>query len=52
MVHEIDYDLIGEDMQAVTIALAPNEMGQTEAGAMMYMTDGMMMNTGTGGEDA
>ncbi|RMF59565.1 MAG: TIGR00266 family protein [Calditrichaeota bacterium] len=49
MAHQIDYELIGDDMQAVIIALDPGEMVQAEAGAMMYMTDGVQMNTGTGG---
>ncbi|NIR51252.1 TIGR00266 family protein [candidate division KSB1 bacterium] len=49
MVHEIEFELVGDDMQAVIIALDPGEMVQAEAGAMMYMTDGIKMNTGTGG---
>jgi len=49
MVHQIDYELIGDDMQAVIVTLDPGEKVQAEAGAMMYMTDGMVMNTGTGG---
>lgn len=49
MAHRIDYKLIGDDMQAVIITLDPDEMVQAEAGAMMYMTDGVEMNTGTGG---
>lgn len=47
--HKIDYELIGDDMQAVVVALDPGEMVQAEAGAMMFMTDGIQMNTGTGG---
>src|SRR5437763_855350 len=42
---EIDYQLIGDDLQAVTITLDPGEMVQAEAGAMMYMQDGIVMNT-------
>ena len=49
MAHEIDYKIIGDDMQAVVIMLDPGEMVQAEAGAMMFMTDGIAMNTGTGG---
>lgn len=49
MAHQIDYEVIGDDMQAVIITLDPDEMVQAEAGAMMYMTDGVSMNTGTGG---
>ena len=41
----IDYQLIGDDLQAVIITLDPGEMVQAEAGAMMYMQDGIVMNT-------
>ena len=47
--HEIDYTLIGDDMQAVIISLDPDEAVQAEAGAMMFMEDGIEMNTETGG---
>lgn len=49
MTHKINYELVGDDMQAVIISLDPGEMVQAEAGAMMYMTDGVQMDTGTGG---
>lgn len=42
---EIDYRLIGEEMQAVVITLDPNEQVVAEAGAMLYMTDGIAMST-------
>jgi uncharacterized protein (TIGR00266 family) len=42
---EIDYRVIGDDLQAVIITLDPGEMVQAEAGAMMYMQDGIVMNT-------
>src|SRR5688500_10788745 len=45
MAHEIDYKLIGDDMQAVIVTLDPNETVVAEAGAMMYMQDGIEMNT-------
>src|SRR5437762_1314038 len=45
MSDEIDYKLIGDDLQAVIITLDPNEMVIAEAGAMMYMQDGIVMNT-------
>src|SRR5205814_5768772 len=45
MSDEIDYKLIGDDLQAVIITLDPGEMVQAEAGAMMYMQDGIVMNT-------
>jgi len=41
----IDFRLIGDDLQAVIITLDPGEMVQAEAGAMMYMQDGIVMNT-------
>jgi len=49
MAHEIDYEIIGDDMQAAIITLDGHEMVQAEAGSMMFMTDGIQMNTGTGG---
>jgi uncharacterized protein (TIGR00266 family) len=45
MADQIDYRLIGDDLQAVIITLDPGEMVQAEAGAMMYMQDGIVMNT-------
>ena len=45
MAHEIDYRLIGDDMQAVIVTLDPNEAVVAEAGAMMYMQDSIEMNT-------
>jgi uncharacterized protein (TIGR00266 family) len=47
--HEIDYRLIGDDMQAVIITLDPQEAVQAEAGALMFMEEGISINTGTGG---
>lgn len=49
MADQINYDLIGDDMQAVVIALDHGEKVQAEAGALMYMTESITMNTGTGG---
>ncbi len=46
---EIDYRLIGDDMQAVIITLDPGESVRAEAGAMMYMTDGIEMQTQAAG---
>jgi uncharacterized protein (TIGR00266 family) len=43
---EIDYRLIGEEMQAVVITLDPGEQVVAEAGGMLYMTDGIVMQTG------
>ena len=45
MAHEIDYKLIGDDMQAVIVTLDPQETVVAEAGAMMYMQDDIAMNT-------
>src|ERR1051325_8758991 len=45
MSDEIDYQLIGDALQAVIITLDPGEMVIAEAGAMMYMQDGIVMNT-------
>ena len=45
MADEIDYRLIGEDLQAVVITLDPGEAVVAEAGAMMYMKDGITMAT-------
>ena len=47
--HEIDYRLIGDDMQAVIITLDPEEAVRAEAGAMMFMEDEIEMDTSTGG---
>ncbi len=49
MAHEIDYRIVGDDMQAVIVELDPGEAVQAEAGAMLFMEPGVEMNTGTGG---
>lgn len=41
----IDYKLYGRDMQFVEIELDPGEAAVGEAGAMMYMEDGIAMDT-------
>ncbi|MCR4414906.1 MAG: AIM24 family protein, partial [Thermoguttaceae bacterium] len=41
----IDYEVFGEEMQYVEITLDPGEMVIAEAGAMMYMTDQIKMET-------
>jgi uncharacterized protein (TIGR00266 family) len=43
--HEIDYRVIGEDLQYVEIELDPNEATVAEAGGMMFMDDGIEMET-------
>jgi uncharacterized protein (TIGR00266 family) len=42
---EIDYYLHGDDMQFVEIELDPEEAAIGEAGSMMYMEDGIQMDT-------
>lgn len=49
LAHEIDYKIIGDDIQAVEIELDPNEAVRAEAGALLFMEDGIQMQTGTGG---
>ena len=39
--HEVDYKIIGDDMQVVEIELDPGETVIAEAGAMNYMDDGI-----------
>ena len=41
----IDHTIIGDDLQAVVITLDPEEAVVAEAGAMMYMEDGVEMGT-------
>jgi len=43
--HEIDYKIFGDDMQFVEVELDPNEAIVAEAGGMMYMDDGVEMET-------
>jgi uncharacterized protein (TIGR00266 family) len=43
--HEIDYHITGDDMQFVEIELDPGEAAVAEAGGMMYMDDGIEMET-------
>lgn len=42
---EIDYEIFGDDTQYCEITLDPGEMVIAEAGAMMYMTAGIKMET-------
>src|SRR4051812_22863453 len=52
--HEIDYKIFGDDMQFVEVELDPNEATVAEAGGMMYMEDGIEMETifGDGSQQA
>ena len=43
--HEVDYKIVGDDMQFVELELDPGEAAVAEAGAMMYMDDGIAMET-------
>jgi uncharacterized protein (TIGR00266 family) len=43
--HEIDYHIHGDDMQFVEIELDPEEAVVAEAGGMMFMEDGIEMET-------
>lgn len=43
--HEIDYKIFGDDMQFVEVELDPMEAAVAEAGGMMYMEDGIEMET-------
>jgi uncharacterized protein (TIGR00266 family) len=49
---EIDYEIFGDDMQYVEIEVDPDEMVVAEAGAMMYMTPGIRMETRLGDPSA
>jgi uncharacterized protein (TIGR00266 family) len=46
--HEIDYKIIGEDIQVVEIELDPNETVVAEAGSMLFMEDGIQFETKMG----
>jgi len=43
--HEVDYKIYGEDLQFVEVELDPQEAVVAEAGGMMYMDDGIQMET-------
>ena len=43
--HEIEYKVFGDDMQFVEVELDPGEATVAEAGGMMYMDDGIEMET-------
>ena len=43
--HEVDYEILGDDMQFVKIELDPGEAVVAEAGAMMYVEDGIYLET-------
>jgi uncharacterized protein (TIGR00266 family) len=45
MMHEIDFKIYGDDMQFVEVELDPMEAVVAEAGGMMFMEDGIQMET-------
>jgi uncharacterized protein (TIGR00266 family) len=49
MADEVDYKIIGDDMQIVEIQLDPGEGVRAEVGTMLFMEDGIEMQTTTGG---
>jgi len=46
--HEVDFEIYGDDMQFVEICLDPQESVIAEAGAMMYLTQGITFETKMG----
>jgi uncharacterized protein (TIGR00266 family) len=46
--HEIDYKILGEDIQVVEIELDPQETVVAEAGSMLFMEDGIQFETRMG----
>jgi uncharacterized protein (TIGR00266 family) len=45
MAHDVDYRIIGSEMQFVEIELDPGESAVAEAGSMMFMTAAIQMET-------
>src|SRR3954466_6099477 len=45
LMHEVDYKIHGDDMQFVEIELDPQEAVVAEAGGMMFMDEGIAMET-------
>jgi len=43
--HEVDYEIVGDDMQFVKVELDPHEAVVAEAGSMMYIEEGIEMDT-------
>jgi len=46
--HELDYELLGSEMQLVEVELDPGETVIAEAGAMTYMEEGILFETRMG----
>ncbi len=49
MADKVSYTIYGDDLQLVEIELDPGETIRAETGAMLYMDDGVEMQTSTGG---
>src|SRR5687767_8749778 len=45
LAHEVDFKILGSEMQFVEVELDPGESAVAEAGSMMYMTPGINMET-------
>ncbi|MDH7596816.1 MAG: TIGR00266 family protein [Methanothrix sp.] len=43
------YSILGDDLQVLEVQLAPGESIRSEAGAMLFMDDGIEMSASTGG---
>src|SRR5437899_10494067 len=43
--HEVDHEIFGHEMQYIEVELDPMEAAVAEAGGMMYMDDGIEMET-------
>jgi uncharacterized protein (AIM24 family) len=43
--HEIDYKIVGSELQYVEVELDPNEVVIAESGSFMYMREGIEMQT-------
>ncbi|HOO91306.1 MAG TPA: AIM24 family protein, partial [Syntrophales bacterium] len=46
--HEVDYEILGDDMQIVEVELDPGETVVAEAGGMNYMEDGITFESRMG----
>jgi len=49
MAHEIDYRILGDDIQVVEVEMDPGEAVRAEVGSMLFMEEGIQMQTSTGG---
>src|SRR5215470_9125839 len=45
LMHEVDFKIFGDEMQFVEVELDPMEAAVAEAGGMMYMEEGIEMET-------